>query len=39
MWGKADNCDDLWSGCSEIVSQLNGETQLQNGVNGFIAIG
>ena len=29
--GKADNCDDLWSGCSEIVSQLNGETQL-NGV-------
>ena len=29
--GKADKCEDLWSGCSEIISQLTGKSQL-NGV-------
>ncbi len=26
--GKADKCDDLWSGCSEILSQLNDKSQV-----------
>ena len=29
--GKADKCEDLWSGCSEIISQLTDKSQL-NGV-------
>ena len=29
--GKADKCDDLWSGCNEIISQLSDQSQL-NGV-------
>ena len=29
--GKADKCEDLWSGCNEIISQLSDQSQL-NGV-------
>ena len=29
--GKADKCEDLWSGCNEIISQLSNQSQL-NGV-------
>ena len=26
--GKADTCDDLWSGCSDITSQLTDKSQV-----------
>ena len=32
--GKADKCDDLWSGCDEIINQLNNNSQ----VHGAIAV-
>ena len=32
--GKSDNCDDLWSGCSELISQLSNQSQ----VNGARAV-
>ena len=31
--GKSDNCDDLWSGCSEIMSQLSNQSQVNGASN------
>ena len=31
--GKADTCDDLWSGCDQIIGQLTNESQV-NGILG-----
>ena len=31
--GKSDNCDDLWSGCSELMSQLSNQSQVNGASN------
>ena len=31
--GKADSCDDLWSGCSDIISQLSDKSQVHGAKN------
>ena len=33
--GKSDNCDDLWSGCSELISQLSNQSQV-NGASSVV---
>ena len=30
--GKADKCDDLWSGCDEIISQLTNNSQVHGAI-------
>ena len=31
--GKADKCDDLWSGCDEIINQLNKKSQVHGAIS------
>ena len=31
--GKADKCDDLWSGCDEIINQLNNNSQVHGAIS------
>ena len=31
--GKADKCDDLWSGCDEIISQLTNNSQVYGAIS------
>ena len=31
--GKADKCDDLWSGCDEIISQLTNNSQVHGAIS------
>ena len=31
--GKADKCDDLWSGCDEIINQLTNNSQVHGAIS------